>query len=230
MIVPDPSLPLELGFIGLALLVAIAIVVLVHRAGGSAARVAAGLAVFLAGMWLLGWSGVLADPVPPKPLLLLVPAVACSLWFCLRSRAGDALAASTPLAALVALQAFRLPLELLMHGWAREGALPLQMTFAGQNLDIATGALALLVAPFAARSRALVYAWNILGLLLLANIVTVAILSMPGPLRLFTADPPNVLVFRAPYTWLPGFFVQVALAGHILVFRALRRVTAPAAR
>jgi hypothetical protein len=202
----------------------------VRRAGGSAARVAAGLAVFLAGMWLLGWSGVFADPVPPKPLLLLVPAVACSLWFALRSRAGDALAANAPLAALVALQAFRLPLELLMHGWAREGALPLQMTFAGQNWDIATGALALLVAPFAARSRALVHAWNIVGLLLLANIVTVALLSMPGPLRLFTTDPPNVLVFRAPYTWLPGFFVQVALAGHILVFRALRRVTGSAAR
>jgi len=223
VIVPDPSRPLELGFIGLALLVAAVIVVLVRRAGGSAPRVAAGLAVFLAAMWLLGASGLLADPVPPKPFLLLVPAIACSLWFCLRSRAGDALAANAPLAALVALQAFRLPLELLMHGWAREGALPLQMTFAGQNWDIATGALALVVAPLAARSRALVFAWNVLGLLLLANIVTVAILSMPGPLRVFTADPANVLVFRAPYTWLPGFFVQVALAGHILVFRALRR-------
>jgi len=36
-------------------------------------------------------------------------------------------------------------------------------------------------------------------------------------------DPPNLLAMRAPYIWLPTFFVQVALSGHIPVFRALRR-------
>jgi hypothetical protein len=68
-----------------------------------------------------------------------------------------------------------------------------------------------------------VLAWNVLGLALLVNIVAIAILSLPGPLRVFLAGPPNVLVLRVPYVWLPGFLVMVALAGHILVFRALRR-------
>lgn len=220
--VPNPSAPLEAGFVGLALLVAAAVVVLVRRAGGPALRTALGLAAFLAATYALGASGLLADGVPPRPFLLVAPALACALWFALRSRAGQALVDHAPLGALVGLQAFRLPLELLMHAWSREGALPIQMTLAGMNFDIATGILALLIAPFAARRRDLVRVWNILGLALLANIVTIAFLSVPGPLRMFAADPPNVLVMRAPYVWLPAFLVMTALAGHLLVFRILR--------
>lgn len=223
MLVPNPSLPLELGFVALCLLVAVAVALLVRRAGGSAARVGLGLAVYLGIFYGAAASGLFADAVPPKPLLLLVPAFVCALWFARSSPVGHDLAARAPLALLVGLQAFRFPLELLMHAWADEGALPIQMSFAGLNFDIVTGITALLVAPFATRSRALVIAWNILGLLLLINIVTIAILSLPGPLRMFPAGPPNLLVMRPPYVWLPTFLVQVALAGHILVFRALRR-------
>jgi len=226
--VPDPSAPHEFGFVALVLLVAAAIVILVRRATGPANRVAIGLAIYLAAYYALGASGLIDDAAPPKPLFVLGPALAAALWFALRSRAGEALVSHTPIAALVGLHAFRLPLELLMHEWSREGALPVQMTFAGLNWDIVTGITAVLVAPFAARSRALVLVWNIVGLLLLANIVTIAITSIPGPMRLFMNDPPNLLVMRAPYIWLPTFLVQVALAGHILVFRALRRSRAPA--
>lgn len=220
--VPDPSTPLELGFVALVLLVAAAVVALVRRAGGPAARVSVGLSAYLAGVLALGASGALGDAVPPRPFILLGPALACTLWFSLRSAAARALVERAPLAALVGLQAFRLPLELMMHAWSSEGALPVQMTFSGQNFDIVTGATAALLVPFAARSRGVVLAWNVLGLALLVNIVTVAILSLPGPLRMFPGDPPNVLVMRVPYVWLPGFLVMTALAGHILVFRALR--------
>jgi hypothetical protein len=221
--VPDPSLPLELGFVALVLAVAGFIVVLVRRTGAPTAPVAIGLAGYLTVFYVLGVSGLLADAAPPKPLLVLGPALACTLWFALRSRAGEALVAGAPMAALVGLHVFRVPLELLMHAWSQEGALPLQMTFAGLNWDIVTGVGALLLIPFAGRSRIGVLLWNIVGLALLINIVTVAITSIPGPLRLFMNDPPNLLVMRAPYIWLPTFLVQVALAGHILVFRALRR-------
>lgn len=221
--VPDPSPPLELGFVALVLTVAGVIVVLVRRAGAPVAPVAIGLAAYLTTFYVLGVSGLLADATPPRPLLVLVPALAASLWFALRSHPGEALVARAPMAALVGLHVFRVPLELMMHAWAQEGALPLQMTFAGLNWDIVTGVGALLLLPFAARSRIGVLLWNIGGLALLINIVTVAITSLPGPLRLFTNDPPNLLVMRAPYIWLPTFLVQVAFAGHILVFRALRR-------
>jgi hypothetical protein len=221
--VPDPSLPLELGFVALTLIVAGLIVLLVRRAGAPVAPVVIGLSIYLTAFFVLGVSGLLADATPPKPLLVLVPALAASLWFALRSRAGEALVENAPMGALVGLHVFRVPLELMMHAWSQEGALPLQMTFAGLNWDIVTGVGALLLIPFAARSRIGVLLWNIVGLALLINIVTVAITSLPGPLRLFMNDPPNLLVMRAPYIWLPTFLVQVALAGHLLVFRALRR-------
>ncbi len=221
--VPDPSTPLALGFVVLVLLVAAAIVALVHHARGPWQRVALGLTVYLAASYALGASGILLDAVPPRSMLILLPGLVCSVWFALRSTAGEALVARAPMIALVGLHCFRLPLELLMHGWATEGALPPQMTYTGRNWDIVTGITALVVAPLAARSRVAVFVWNIVGLLLLLNIVAIAVTSLPGPLRLFMNDPPNVLVTRAPYTWLPLFLVQVAFAGHILVFRALRR-------
>ncbi len=65
-------------------------------------------------------------------------------------------------------------------------------------------------------------AWNLLGLALLINIVTIAVLSTPVPFRRFLEDPPNRLPSLFPYVWLPTFLVQVALAGHVLVFRRLR--------
>jgi hypothetical protein len=64
--------------------------------------------------------------------------------------------------------------------------------------------------------------WNALGLLLLANIVTVAVLSAPSPLRVFRNAPANSWVAHAPWVWLPAVLVQAALFGHLLVFRALR--------
>lgn len=225
--IPNPSTGLELGFIALTLLVAAAVVALVRRVGGPAGRVGLGIALVLASSYAVGASGVLADAVPPKPLLLMLPAAGLALWFALRSRAGELLAARASLAALIGLQAFRLPLELLMHGWAAEGALPPQMTFAGYNFDIVTGVLALLVAPLADRGalgRRLVLVWNVVGLALLINIVTLSVLSLPGPLNKFPDQIPNVLVMRAPYVWLPAYLAAiVAPAGHIIVFRALRR-------
>jgi membrane protease YdiL (CAAX protease family) len=67
-----------------------------------------------------------------------------------------------------------------------------------------------------------VLGWNILGLVLLANIVGVAALSTPVPFRVFTEGPPNLLPSTLPWIWLPSFLVQVALGSHLVVFRMLR--------
>jgi len=67
-----------------------------------------------------------------------------------------------------------------------------------------------------------VRAWNIVGTLLLANILTVAILSAPTPLRVFHNEPANVWIADAPWVWLPSVFVLAAILGHVLVYRRLR--------
>ena len=102
--------------------------------------------------------------------------------------------------------------------------MPGQMTFTGRNLDIVTGLLAIPLAYRLARGHrdtALVWIWNALGLGLLINVVVVAVLSMPGPMRLFVNDPPNLWVATFPFIWLPTVLVPLALAGHILIARKL---------
>ena len=58
-------------------------------------------------------------------------------------------------------------------------------------------------------------------MLLLANIVTVAIFSMPTEFRVFMNEPANLFVAHVPYVWLPAVLVPAALLGHLLVFRWL---------
>ena len=138
------------------------------------------------------------------------------------SPAGARLSSGVPLALLVGFQGFRLPLELLMHRAWQEGLMPVQMSYAGRNWDIVTGATALLLAGVLAAGRPspkLVQLWNWLGLALLANAVIIAVLSLPLPFRVFLNEPANVWVANAPWVWVPGLLVPVALLGHLLVLR-----------
>jgi hypothetical protein len=100
------------------------------------------------------------------------------------------------------------------------------MSYLGRNFDIVSGltggALGLWLLMGRPVSRGALLAWNLLGLLLLANIVAVAVLATPTPFRVFTDGPPNLLPSTVPFVWLPTFLVQLAVAGHLLVFRRLR--------
>ena len=73
--------------------------------------------------------------------------------------------------------------------------------------------------------------WNVAGILLLTNILVVALLSAPTPLRVFHNEPANVWITQAPWVWLPAVDVLAAVLGHVLVYRRLRheaRNSAPA--
>jgi hypothetical protein len=189
-----------------------------------------GLDIALLAAWivipgLLAKAGALDRWAPlPAPALVLVALVtACTVVFAL-SPIGSRLATTVPLAGLVGFQAFRVPVELLLHRLFVDGLVPIQMTYLGRNFDILSGITAALLAAWLAggrRSRGLVLAWNLLGLVLLANIVVIAVLSTPVPFRQFLAEPANRLPAMFPYVWLPTCLVQAALLGHLLVFRAL---------
>ncbi|HYH80305.1 MAG TPA: hypothetical protein VEX86_10920 [Longimicrobium sp.] len=235
------------GFAALALVVAAAFPLLLFRAARTAGdadagkrgvRAAALTALWLAATFAAGASGRLRfDTMPPTMMVFLVIAWALALYVAL-SRTGLALAEGVPLALLVGVQAFRLPLELLMHRAADEGLMPAQMSFSGRNFDIVTGTTALLlgVALWVWRERVplrLVAAWNVMGTLLLANVLVVAMLSAPTPFRVFMNEPANTWITAAPWIWLPAVFVVAAIAGHVIVFRRLRlegRLRAAAAR
>ena len=163
-------------------------------------------------------------PLPAPALLMVMALTICTLTITMSS-VGRRLIAAVGLPALVGFQAFRIPVEWLLHRLYQEGTVPVQMTYAGRNFDVVTGMTAAGLGLWLARrgrSRGVVLAWNVLGLALLANIVTIAILSTPVPFRRFLDGPPNMLPSLWPYVWLPSFLVQLALAGHVMVFRRLR--------
>jgi hypothetical protein len=170
-------------------------------------------------------SGRLSFESRPPTMMLLVGSIFAVAFTLGMSRVGARLAAGLPLAVLVGVQGFRLPLELAMHRAAVEGVMPPQMSYTGYNFDILTGALALVVASLVATDRAgvqMVRAWNWLGVLLLSNVLVIAMLSTPLPIRLFTNEPANVWITTAPFVWLPAIMVLSAIVGHIVVFRRLR--------
>lgn len=196
------------------------------RLGATAAAVL--LLAYLAVPGLLARSGALDRYAPlPAPALVLVLALSAgTIWLTL-SRWGTALITAVPMAAVVALQAFRIPVEWVLHRLYAEGVIPVEMSYSGLNFDIVSGVSGLLLGAWLLSGRkaprGLVLAWNIMGLLLLTNIVAIAVLSTPVPFRRFVDGPANLLPSTFPFVWLPSFLVQVALGSHLLVFRALTR-------
>lgn len=189
-------------------------------------RVAVDTALWAGGFALAAWSGLLArfDLWPPPILVMMLVVIAGSVWFAF-SECALPLVDGLPVAALVGFQAFRLPLEVVMHAAAMTGVMPVQMSYAGWNFDIVTGLTACVVAPLASVGRAprwLIWSWNVLGSALLAAIGGIAIASTPA-IRAFGDDRLNTWVCFFPFVWLPSILVAAALAGHIALFRRLKR-------
>lgn len=174
----------------------------------------------------LAATGVLQklDSFPP-PLLPMVLAILIGAIWLASSKIGKRVALETPLWMLIGLQAFRLPLELLMHRAASEGVMPVQMSYSGYNFDIVTGATALVLSLALLKlqlPRAIVWLWNIMGFALLVTVVSIAIASFPLFAAFGTsADKLNTWVTYVPFVWLPAILVPIALWGHIVIARRL---------
>jgi hypothetical protein len=113
--------------------------------------------------------------------------------------------------------------ELFLHRLWSAGVVPKMLTFDGANVDVYVGLSAPAIAWWSTRrrwGRVAVTAWNVLGLLALANVVARAILTTPGPLNLLHSDVPDHMFGTFPYMYIPGFFVPLALALHVLALRA----------
>ena len=187
-------------------------------------------AALVIGIWLaltlaVAASGILRDftRFPPRVMLLVVSALILTAGLAF-SRVGARLAQSTPLYWLIGYQAFRIAVEIFLAWGAHSGIVPPQMTIEGRNWDLVTGLTAIATAWLAAKGRLGrrgVFIWNCLGLGLLVNVMSIAVLSMPTPLRQWANEPANTFITGAPYIWLPTFLVPAALFGHLLVFRRL---------
>lgn len=126
-----------------------------------------------------------------------------------------------PLKVLTQLQVFRVFVELILWLLFIQNLIPVQMTFEGYNWDVLTGITSLLATRYLLNSNGGLIAWNLFGLILLVNIVTIAILSMPTPLRVFDNEPANRIVTVFPFIYLPTLLVPLAYILHFLSLRKL---------
>lgn len=191
-------------------------------------RLGSTLSLWLVVTGVLGYTAKLHDfsQRPPR-ITLLVGLAFVGVYFGSYFSSAAKLIETPGLAWLIGLQVFRVAVEVFLFLGHRVGFVPVQMTFEGRNWDVLTGLTALPMAWLVAKDKApkwLIYAWNTMGLALLLNVMIVAVLSMPTPLRHFHNEPANTFVTYFPYVWLPTYLVQVAWLSHLLIFRAAKQV------
>ena len=162
--------------------------------------------------------------IPPRFGLLLIPPIIFVIVSFFLSR-GRQFIDGLDVKTLTLLHIVRIPVELTLYWLFLHKAVPQVMTFEGRNLDILCGITAPFIYYFGyiknALSRNVLLAWNIICLLLLANIVVTAVLSAPFPIQKFGFEQPNIALFYFPFSWLPCFIVPAALFAHLVAIRRL---------
>lgn len=123
---------------------------------------------------------------------------------------------------LLLFQSFRLPLELVIHNWTLSKTMPETMTWTGQNFDILTGVLALGVLRPGLRNKKYIWFVNVVGILLLINVLRVVIMSSPLPFAWQVENPIQLIAFF-PYHLIGTVCVWAAAVGHIILTRNLLR-------
>lgn len=185
--------------------------------------------LLLLGGWMLllgvlALRGAFADfsKIPPRPGIAMLLPLPVILWIAFSKR-GKELLKHTPPHWVLYLQSFRIIVELVLWLCVVDRLLPVQMSFEGRNFDILSGLLAIPVGYYCFVKKScpswVVPVYNVGGLLLLLNVVSIAVLSMPTPLRVFHNEPANTLIVKFPFIYLPGFLVPLAYTLHIFSLR-----------
>jgi hypothetical protein len=173
---------------------------------------------------IIGLTGYLNEFTDKPPRILLItfpPLIFILLVF--NMKGFHALTSALDSFWFIYPQSFRILMELILILLYRYKVIPLQMTFEGWNFDILIGLTAPVVAYYCFNKKLwpqwVATIWNVMGLLTLANIVTIALLSTPYPFRQFMNEPANTVIFYFPFVWLPGFVVPFAVLLHLLSIR-----------
>lgn len=160
--------------------------------------------------------------MPPRFLLIFLPLL---LIVILLSRASLRRSLRflhfVPPVLLIAIHVYRFFIELVFVEFAKDKIIPVELSIHGRNFDLWIGVLALPVAYLFLKGHKLArkagIAFNVLGLLSLVNIFTIAVPSMPSPFRVY-----NTLYLP---TYFPGisivFLASAAIFLHILSLRQL---------
>jgi hypothetical protein len=222
----DPVVAYGIGSITVVMAV---LCVVVYSSGNRrrALMLALGFLLLMGGSALLAVMGILTrfDYFPP-PMMIMFAALLVIAFAVGLSPFGRTLATKTSLVALIGLQTFRFPLELVMHHAVNRSLMPTQLSYSGYNFDIVTGlgaiVLTILLALKVRIPSQVIWGWNIWGMYCLLAIMIIAIGTSPV-IRAFGDDRAdlNTWVLYFPYVWLPVVLVTMAICGHIIITRKL---------
>jgi hypothetical protein len=154
---------------------------------------------------------------PPRLILFaILPAILVIIGLFIFSRETIE---KLPLKTITLIHIIRIPVEIVLYWLFQNGQIPQVMTFEGRNFDILIGITAPFIAWLTFRNdkinKPLLIVWNLLGLILLFNIVTHAALSLPSPLQQISFEQPNRAVLYFPFIWLPSSIVPIVLFCHL---------------
>ena len=189
--------------------------------------------LFILILWLilqstLGISGFYNNPETMTarfPLLFLPPLIFLIVRF--STKKGRAFIVNLHLPTLTLYSIIRIPVELVLFWLFVNKSIPEAMTFQGRNFDIFSG----LTAPFiyyfgfvkSKISKPLIIVWNFICLALLLNVVSNAILSLPGRFQQFGFEQPNIALGYFPFLLLPACLVPLAMFSMLASTRQLLR-------
>lgn len=186
-------------------------------------------AVWLGYMYAMDATGVLQIFTPPPRIVvfLILPAFATIAWFFFSKKFEDLIRAMPP-AWPVYLQAFRIGVEILILGVYLKGLGSIEPTLEGYNFDMLAGITAPFVAYFVLQRKAVpkkaALAWNIFGLLLLANVVIIFNTLFLRPEWWGYAGSPIKPEFGTmPYLLIPGLYMPLAVFLHFFSIAQIRR-------
>lgn len=184
--------------------------------------VTAALALWALAALAVAASGALASlPRPAVPVLLWSP-VLLAVWAWRRMPSFRAFAEALDLRVPVLFHTVRIVFGALFLVEMNAGRLPASFALVAGPGDIVAGALAVPAAALATRddrgARALVLAWNLLGLVDILAVFLSAqrMLFIEGDPRFFNT------LRNLPYATLPVLVVPLVIATHLLVFARLR--------
>ena len=158
--------------------------------------------------------------------LLVVPAFIflMSLFFTTK---GKAFIDGLDIKMLTIFHVIRIFVEIVLFWLFVHKAIPQAMTFEGRNFDILSGLSAPVIYYFGfvkkKLSNPVMIVWNVVCILLLLNVVSSAILSLPGRYQHFGFEQPNIAVGYFPFLLLPAVLVPLALFSNAAAIRQLFR-------
>ncbi len=224
---------LQLGYIGLALLMSIILYFIASKAINHEASTARkvkrkplllviGLLLWNMYLFLIAQSGFLQDfSFPPRVVLVVIlPAFLFTGIFIFRNRNNQWIQ-HIPSHWLLFYQTFRILIETLFVFSVAKGVLPYHVTIEGYNMDLIFASTApvigFIVYKGSTRSINLAIAWNFLGLTVIATILFLFMTTIYFPEFFGSSEPLMSKEFGVyPYPLVAGFLMPSAVFMHVL--------------